>query len=403
MLYSSFGILAIILHVIINYDVLIKNDYREEMPASSSYRQYLFGVMVYYVSDIGWGLLYEHRLIGLTYADTILYFMSMVISVLLWSRYVIEYLEEDSLFGRILKSVGIVILLYEIANLILNFFRPVVFSFAEDGTYIPMLSRYITLAIQIVFYISSSVHCLITAVRDRGSVRRRHRTVGLAGMAMVVFIILQAYDPFLPFYAIGCLLGTCILHTFVLEDEKAERKKNLEELLHKEQNQREELESARYKAYTDSLTGVKNKRAYTEAEMSLDERISNGDIEEFGVVVFDLNGLKKINDTQGHEAGDRYIREGCHFICDVYKHSPVYRTGGDEFAVILEGEDYANRSPLIDLFDRQIELNRKRGRVVVSAGMDVFNKNTDDRFQSVYERADRKMYKHKEYLKSLPT
>lgn len=400
MLYSSFGILAIILHVIINYDVLIKNDYQEVMPASSSYRQFLFGVMVYYVSDIGWGLLYEHRLIALTYADTVLYFMSMVVSVLLWSKYVIYYLDEDSIFSRIIKAVGMVILLYEIINLTINFFRPVVFSFAEDGTYLPMASRYITLAIQIVFYSFASIHCLVMAVRSHGTKRRHHRTVGLSGLTMAVFIILQAYDPFLPFYAIGCMLGTCLLHTFVLEDEKAERRKNLEELLYIEKSQREELESTKAKAYTDSLTGVKNKRAYLEAELSLDERIANGDIDAFGVIVFDLNGLKAINDTLGHEAGDRYIREGCSLICKTFKHSPVYRIGGDEFAVILEGEDYDNRTSLINDFDRQIDHNMKNDMVVISSGIDEYKKGVDDKYQSVFERADQKMYEHKKYLKS---
>ena len=128
MLYSSFGILAILIHIIINYDVLIKNDYRDVMPSSSSYRQFLVGILVYYVSDVFWGFLYEHRLTALVYADTVVYFLSMVISVLLWSRYVIEYLEADSIFGRTIRSVGLVILLYEIVNLVINFFRPVVFS-----------------------------------------------------------------------------------------------------------------------------------------------------------------------------------------------------------------------------------------------------------------------------------
>ncbi len=401
MFYSSFGILAILVHIIINYDVLIKNDYRDVMPASSSYRQFLIGILIYYVSDICWGLLYEHRLIVLTYADTVLYFLSMVVSVLLWSRYVTEYLDESSLFSRTIRSVGMVILMYEIINLIINFFRPVVFSFSEDGTYQPMTARYVTLAIQIVFYLCTSLYSLYTAVRGVGVTRRHHRTVGLCGVTMVAFIILQAYDPFLPFYAIGCMLGTCLLHTFVLEDEKAERKKHLEELLHKEKTQREELEAARHKAYTDSLTGVKSKHAYLEAEMVLDEKIACDEKGSFGLIVFDLNGLKTINDTLGHEAGDQYIKDGCALICRTFVHSPVFRIGGDEFVVILEGRDYNNRNGLISDFDRQVHENIINGKVIVSSGMDEYRPGMDDRVQSVFERADRQMYEHKKYLKKL--
>lgn len=401
MLYSSFGILAILIHVIINYDVLIKNDYRDVMPSSSSYRQFLFGILVYYVSDVLWGVLYEHRLIALTYADTVIYFLSMVISVLLWSRYVIEYLEEDSIFSRTIRSVGVVILLYEIINLVINFFRPVVFSFSEDGTYLPLTSRYVTLAIQIVFFTCTSVYSLITALRCEGGRRRHHRTVGFSGLAMAAFIILQAYDPFLPFYAIGCMLGTCLLHTFVLEDEKAERKKHLEDLLYKEKSQREELETAKHKAYTDSLTGVKSKHAYLEAEMHYDERIACDDVNAFGVIVFDINGLKKINDTLGHEAGDEYIREGSSLICHTFVHSPVFRIGGDEFVVILEGSDYNSRNGLLGDFDKAVHDNIKRGKVVISSGMDEYRKGVDDQLQAVFERADRKMYEHKKYLKKM--
>ncbi|MBQ9334080.1 MAG: GGDEF domain-containing protein [Lachnospiraceae bacterium] len=401
MFYSSFGILAILVHIIINYDVLIKNDYRDVMPAGSTYRQFLIGILIYYVSDICWGLLYERRLTALTYADTVLYFLSMVVSVLLWTRYVTEYLDESSLFSRIIRSVGMVILLYEIINLIINFFRPVVFSFAEDGTYQPMTARYVTLAIQILFYSSASVYSLYMAVRGTGITRRHHRTVGLCGLTMAAFIILQAYDPFLPFYAVGCMLGTCLLHTFVLEDEKAERKKHLEDLLHKEKTQREELEAARHKAYTDSLTGVKSKHAYLEAEMELDERIAVDEVNYFGLIVFDLNGLKAINDTMGHEAGDRYIKEGCNLICCTFVHSPVFRIGGDEFVVILEGNDYNNRNGLIDDFDKHIHENIRNGKVIVSSGMDEYRPGLDDRVQSVFERADRQMYENKKYLKKL--
>lgn len=54
------------------------------------------------------------------------------------------------------------------------------------------------------------------------------------------------------------------------------------------------------------------------------------------MIVFDINNLKIINDTLGHDFGDILIIDSCKLICKVFKRSPVYRIGGDEFVVILE-------------------------------------------------------------------
>lgn len=82
-------------------------------------------------------------------------------------------------------------------------------------------------------------------------------------------------------------------------------------------------------AYRDPLTGVKNKTAYQEAERQMEERMRTGQ-PEFAVVVMDINGLKTVNDTCGHDFGDILIIDACKLICRTFKRSPVYRIGGDE-------------------------------------------------------------------------
>ena len=119
------------------------------------------------------------------------------------------------------------------------------------------------------------------------------------------------------------------------------------------------------------------------------------------MAVFYLNGLKKVNDTQGHDAGDEYIQLACSLICRTYKHSPVYHIGGDEFAVILEGEDYRNRTELIRTFEREVDDNQKRGGVVISGGMDIYRSETDHSYNDVFRRADRKMYERKKKLNAM--
>ena len=99
-------------------------------------------------------------------------------------------------------------------------------------------------------------------------------------------------------------------------------------------------------AYQDALTHMKSKAAYDAKDAELAQYVATGEA-EFAIVMVDLNNLKKINDNYGHENGNHYIIGACKIIGDVYRHSPVYRVGGDEFVVVLQGDDYRNRAELL--------------------------------------------------------
>lgn len=160
------------------------------------------------------------------------------------------------------------------------------------------------------------------------------------------------------------------------------------------------LKTAKEKAIRDELTGVRNKNAFQDYESDLQKRVNAEEIDEFAIVMCDLNDLKKINDTQGHKAGDKYIKDSCKMICRVYTHSPVFRIGGDEFVVVLFGEDYENREALLEDFRNQIEENVKNESIIIVAtGMAVYDPEKDDRVTSVFERADDLMYENKRNLK----
>lgn len=173
----------------------------------------------------------------------------------------------------------------------------------------------------------------------------------------------------------------------------------------RQREKEEELGHARAIAYNDPLTGVKNKRAFTELEHEYDERISAAGAGEeppaFSVLICDLNGLKHINDTYGHKAGDDYIRSASRLICETFKHSPVFRVGGDEFVVVLSGHDYSIRDELMDAFNKKVEANIGSDNVVVSAGISDFVPSEDSNMHAVFERADSLMYERKLQLKSL--
>ena len=164
---------------------------------------------------------------------------------------------------------------------------------------------------------------------------------------------------------------------------------------------KEALGSAMDLASRDALTNVKNKHAYVQEEEKLDSSIRKGFTPDFGLVVCDVNGLKHVNDNYGHSAGDEYIKSACSSICIIFKHSPVFRIGGDEFVVLLRGHDFFYREELIADFDRVMAENRKNGLVTVARGMSEFDRNVDMRVQDVFERADSIMYENKKKFKNL--
>ena len=157
------------------------------------------------------------------------------------------------------------------------------------------------------------------------------------------------------------------------------------------------------RAYTDAMTGVRNKGAMNVYITNLNDQITLGDPEnppEFAVVVFDCNLLKQVNDRYGHDCGDAYLKKASATICGVFAHSPVFRIGGDEFAVLLMNDDYRNREALMQEFDRRAqEINAAAtqpwDKVNVSKGLSDYHPGLDENVEQVMRRADEIMYRQK--------
>lgn len=386
MYYSSIGMLAIILHLIINIDHVFSRPNVRRVKVAAAYRYFLLSVLLYYLSDACWGVLLDLGIIPLVYADTVIYFLSMGLTVLLWVSYIALTLELDKKWGSILKGVGWVIFGSEALALIINFFVPIMFWFTPEGEYKASSARYVILYVQVVLFTCIAFDTLIKAKRLNGPEKSHHNAIGISGAIMAVFIVLQAQFPLMPFYAVGCLLATSIIHTFVVIEARIEGSRQLGMVM--------------TVAYKDSLTSVRNVNSYTEFKENIEVNIRNGKIREFAVVVFDLNDLKYVNDNLGHEAGDKYIKDGCTLICKTFTHSPVFRIGGDEFAAFLTNEDYNNRDELIYEFNSQVEDNLTNGGAVVSAGISVYDAEKDSGYDEVFARADVLMYDRKKELKA---
>ena len=519
--YSTIGILALLILLIENQDILLNLNESFSVRAWKVYRKYLFVIIVYYLTDITWGILESYKLSALLFADTTVYFIAMAAGVMYWTKYTVTYLEEERyLFGRFLLHSGRIFALCVTILSAVNLFTPVLFTVDQDCVYKALSIRYVILGIQILLLLLISAYTFTSIARKRHAAGKwkKYRTLGLFGLLMAAFLTAQLWYPYLPLYAIAYLLGTCLLRASVIGDEKEEYRimlqeadRRMEQRLAEERALEEHTAFARisalggeylsiyivdpetehyheysantaYKSFglpaegedffnltralsrslvyrkdlkrfmhaftrenvlseieriglfvltyriviqekpvyiqlkcamaeeaegrrlivgindvIDALTGVKSKYAYMEAEAQLDHQIETQSQPPFAVVVLDVNDLKKVNDTSGHQVGDQYLREACRMICQTFKHSPVFRVGGDEFAVIAQGHDYEHIDQLIRGIE---ELNREStrpGGAVVACGMARFTDDTS--VASVFRRADMDMYANKQRLK----
>ena len=231
MTYSIIGILASILLLIINQDVILNHDGQILTRTQRNYRWFLMGVLTYLVTDLLWGVLYSHHLTAILFVDTSIHFAAMVGAVMLWTQYVVSYLDAGSIFERILPVVGRVFFALELIFIAANIFLPVLFWFDENGVYQAGIARYVTLGIQVFMFLVTAVYTLFVASKSKGRVRLRHLTIGFFGIAMMTLIMVQVFYPLLPLYAMGCMLGTSLLHSLVVEDEKDEYRRELKEAL----------------------------------------------------------------------------------------------------------------------------------------------------------------------------
>ncbi|MDO5703278.1 MAG: GGDEF domain-containing protein, partial [Lachnospiraceae bacterium] len=151
-------------------------------------------------------------------------------------------------------------------------------------------------------------------------------------------------------------------------------------------------------AHKDALTGVWSKLAYERKVDELTDDLRSGQ-GTFGIAVVDMNNLKKLNDTYGHEKGDIAIKKMCSIICDVFGHSQVYRYGGDEFVVILKNRDIENADALVKEFNIRSEATTGRPWEKVSAAIGYAVYDGDDTVNDVFRRADSNMYERKKEMK----
>lgn len=139
-------------------------------------------------------------------------------------------------------------------------------------------------------------------------------------------------------------------------------------------------------AITDQLTGCKNRMALKWAYDNAYEKEQS-----IGVVMCDLNGLKKVNDQYGHEAGDKYICDAADILRECFGTDGVYRLGGDEFAVVCLNTD--EETMVAQISKTKMYSDLKKVRMALGYA---YRSSSHEPFSNILREADRKMYMEKQ-------
>lgn len=151
-------------------------------------------------------------------------------------------------------------------------------------------------------------------------------------------------------------------------------------------------------AEKDLLTHCYNRNAYNE---DIKKTFS---CDNTYLVMFDLNDLKKCNDTLGHMEGDRYLTDAAELIKKIFdQYGRIYRIGGDEFCIIMENTSEKQIKSLIEQLIREESAYNTQSKTVhmqIASGYARYDVKTDANLDQTRSRADTLMYENKKALKA---
>ena len=224
--YAAFAGLALLVHLIVNWHQLANWRSLEVRRGAREYRIFLVSLMLFFVSDVLWGVFAENKLSGMLYADTVFYFVMMALTLYAWTHFVIVYLGMKGPTRTSLTWTGGGMLALFLVALVLNGFNSCMFTVEANGDYHPGPLRDPVHLLLIAFNAFGSGLTLNHLLRAKGKDRRHGVMVFAFGVTMMASIALQFYNAFLPYYSIGCILGCCLLHVFLVEEVRDEEHRN---------------------------------------------------------------------------------------------------------------------------------------------------------------------------------
>jgi diguanylate cyclase (GGDEF)-like protein len=159
---------------------------------------------------------------------------------------------------------------------------------------------------------------------------------------------------------------------------------------------------------TDELTGLLNRRGFmtlAEKQLKIAER---EDVKHY-LLFIDMDDMKRINDSMGHEEGDRYLMQAADVLTNVFRESDIIgRIGGDEFAVLMIGLSEAeSEASILERLEKSVrDANDRRASghtVSLSTGVVLFDPKEPCSIDSLISRGDAVMYEHKKRKKNCLT
>ncbi len=358
----------------------------------------------------------------------LLYLGAFAISVAVWcliELHILEIFFDDSRLLQMMSCCSLMLIPFALF-LYLNaaigfknrFIIPVLCSLCTLGFLVSWVLHFLgikdiheTLTIAHVNIIFASVLLIYSIIKNviiknskqSGTLYRMLKGIGLSsiGFAAVTDIIryyLGMTNDNAQFVRIGMLVFTVCFGASSLEDTINIVKMGAR------------AEFASMLAYHDGLTGIGNRTAFEEKLASLEE--NKDEKTTVGIVMFDVNDLKYVNDNLGHPTGDEMIRKAAEIISAAFEADggECFRIGGDEFAVIIKGDSADDVKACYEkgmlIFDEQTKRHNSAAdckfRVSIAHGFFIYNAESEvEHIEEAYKMADKKMYETKRAMKAL--
>ncbi len=350
-----------------------------------AYRFLVLWVVFFCLQDAVWGIAASTRSNrDALFVVSMLFHIFTAMTALVWLNFVLSYLGKSVKSRNVLLGIESFVVFCQVVLLVANIFVPLVYSVSEDGAYITEPVRPLSFTFQYVGYVVVAIAALISMQRNKQN-RVRYRAVLLFIGAPLLFGVLLLFYPELPLNSMGYFFGCVIIHSFIVSGDR-------EELRNKQFKQ--EMEYQIMVSNTDEMTGLLNRRAY---EVELNRYEKHPMEEDLVYIAMDINGLKTINDTKGHAAGDEMIIGSARIIQQAFgEYGKIFRTGGDEFVAILHMDKAQTKVAIANLRAQESMWKGNLSKSLsVSLGCVAEAEYPEKSILEIAILADKRMYKDK--------
>ena len=220
--YSIVAGIALGIHLIIDWKQLFDWRNARSHAGALEFRHFLVYLTAFFVFDVAWGVFSGLEWRWFLYADTLLFFLTMALSVYAWTRFIAAYLKMDGGPRLRMLWIGRGLLAFFVGALAANLFTGQFFVIDDRCVYATGPLRQLAFSLLAAFNAYGSLSTLFRMPHTEGTLKRRNKMLFAIGIAMTAAILLQLGDPFLPLYSLGNLFGLCLLHVFIVEEVRDE-------------------------------------------------------------------------------------------------------------------------------------------------------------------------------------